>query len=74
MTDDQEILRAAREIVRNPAWGYVLSELRQTALQEFEGTQMGDDNARRSAWHMLDSVARLDNVMHTLSKKLDKPL
>ena len=72
--EDVEILRGARDIVRNPAWRHVLAELRNTAIQEFESTQIGDDNARRSAWHMLDVVARLDTAMHHLSQKLDKSL
>ena len=71
---DIEILRGARDIVRNPAWRHVLVDLRNTAFQEFESTQIGDDNARRSAWHMLDAVARLEFAMNQLSQKLDKPL
>ena len=58
---DIEILRTARYIVSTPAWKHVLAELKQTAVYEFEGTQIGDDDARRSAWHMLDVVARTAN-------------
>ena len=74
MTDDQEVLRAAHRIVRDPAWKHVLTEIKATAFQEFESAQQGDDNARRTAWHMLDSVARIDNVMQTLAGKVDKTL
>ena len=71
---DIEILRTARYIVSTPAWKHVLAELKQTAVYEFEGTQIGDDDARRSAWHMLDSINRLESAMNRLSQKLDKPL
>ena len=74
MTDDQEILRAARELVRNPAWRHVLVELKTLSYQEFESAQVGDDDARRSAWHQLDSVNRIASMVNALSEKLDKSL
>ncbi len=66
---DAEIARAAKLLVQNPAFSYVLDYLRETALMEFEGATSEDDVARKNAWHLLDAVERLRSKMENEAKK-----